>query len=406
MTAGRRPAGALARPAVLALIAALALIAMAADARAYPYLQLSSGSGRCSQCHVGPAGGGLLTPWGQDEMGDTVARGGNGHFLHGAVGLPSWLMIGGNFRVAALANDVGGSDGTELAAFPMQIDLALRVAAGPVSVVAIGGLRGVVRSGSPDTMDDPASEAASPSLASYLVSREHYVMWRPKEEGAYVRAGRFAAPYGLRLADHTAYVRRYLGYNLLEETYGVGGGWIGDTVELHLTAFASDPYQGATRREKGGAALLEVRAASALVVGASARVGVGDEDTRAQVGVHGKLWLDPAKLLLQAEVDGVRQIFGDVAGVGRIFESGAGDRFQVAAYAGPVLIPARGVYVGAAYQLFNEDVQVRDVIRHSLDAWLSVFPRAHVEIMASGRAQRIGPSEHAYLGMLQLHYAL
>ena len=29
-----------------------------------------------------------------------------------------------------------------------------------------------------------------------------------------------------------------------------------------------------------------------------------------------------------------------------------------------------------------------------------------VEIMASGRAQRIGPSEHAYLGMLQLHYAL
>lgn len=395
-----------------AALAALALVAMAADARAYPHLQLSSGSGRCSQCHIGPAGGGLLTPWGQDEMGDTVARGGNGHFLHGAVGLPGWLSIGGNFRVAALANDVGGSEGTELAAFPMQIDLALRVAAGPLSVVAIGGLRGVVRSGSPDTMDDPASEASAPSLASYLVSREHYVMWRPKEQGAYVRAGRFAAPYGLRLADHTAYVRRYLGYNLLEETYGVGGGWIGDALELHVTGFASDPYQtfavvgGATRREVGGAVLLEVRAANAVIVGASARVGVGDEDTRAQAGVHGKLWLAPAKLLLQAEVDGVRQIFGEVAGVGRIFEAGAGDRFQVAAYAGPVLIPARGVYVGAAYQLFHEDVQVKGVIRHSLDAWLSVFPRAHVEVMASGRAQRIGPSEHAYLGMLQLHYAL
>jgi hypothetical protein len=46
------------------------------------------------------------------------------------------------------------------------------------------------------------------------------------------------------------------------------------------------------------------------------------------------------------------------------------------------------------------------VARHSADAWVSVFPRAHFEVMASGRAQRIGPAERAYLAMLQLHYAL
>ena len=203
-------------------------------------------------------------------------------------------------------------------------------------------------------------------------------------------------PYGLRLADHTAYVRRYLGYNLLEETYGLGGGWIGDDWELHATAFASDPLQGTARREVGGAALLEARPAHALVVGASARAGVGDADTRLQAGVHGKLWLDGARLLLQAEAHGVRQTFA----------AGAGDRWQVAAYAGPVLVPARGLYAGAGYQVFTEDVQIRGVVRHSLDAWLAVFPVAHVEVMASARAQRIGPSERAYLGMLQLHYAL
>jgi hypothetical protein len=390
-----RPGARLAAIAVLALLGVLALGA-ATEARAYPYLQLSSGSGRCSQCHIGPAGGGLLTPWGQDEHGDTVARGGDGRFLHGAIELPGWLQLGGNVRLAALANDVGGSEGAELAAFPMQIDLAVRVGSGAWSAVAIVGARGVVRSGAPELDGNPGSEAREPSLASYVISREHYVMWRPGEEGAYARAGRFAAPYGLRLADHTAYVRRYLGFNLLEETYGLGGGWIGDAWELHATAFASDPLQGPARREVGGAALLEARPVHALVVGASARAGVGEADTRLAAGVHGKLWLDGARLLLQAEAHGVRQTFA----------AGEGDRWQVAAYAGPVLVPARGLYAGAGYQVFTEDAAVRGVVRQSVDAWLAVFPRAHVEVMASARAQRIGPAERAYLGMLQLHYAL
>ncbi len=391
--AGRSPVGSMTRPALLAL---LVLAAAAAEARAYPHLQLSSGSGRCSQCHVGPAGGGLLTPWGQDEHGDTVARGGDGRFLHGAIELPGWLMLGGNVRVAALANDAGGTEGAELSAFPMQVDLAARVASGAWSAVAIAGVRGVVRSGAPAAAGNPGSEASEPSLASYLVSREHYLMWRPGEEGAYARAGRFAAPYGLRLADHTAYVRRYLGYNLLEETYGLGGGWIGDAWELHAAAFASDPLQGSPRRELGAAAMLEARPAHALVIGASARAAIGEHDRRYQAGVHGKLWLDGARLLLQGEVHGVRQTF----------DAGAGDRWQLAAYAGPVLVPARGLYAGLAYQAFTEDVEIHGVLRQALEVWLAVFPRAHVEVMASARAQRIGPSERAYLAMLQLHYAL
>jgi hypothetical protein len=56
--------------------------------------------------------------------------------------------------------------------------------------------------------------------------------------------------------------------------------------------------------------------------------------------------------------------------------------------------------------VFTEDAEVRGVVRQALEAWLAVFPRAHVEVMATARAQRIGPSERAYLGMLQLHYAL
>jgi hypothetical protein len=377
-------------------LVALLLLVAARRGDAYPHFQLTSGSAQCGQCHVAPAGGGLLTPWGQGEFGDTIARGGDGSFLHGAINMPAWLQIGGDVRLAALANDVGSPDGVELAAFPMQLDLTLRVTSGAWSIVGTIGARGSVRSGAPADMGSSASEVSAPSLASYVISREHYVMWRREGEGLYLRAGRFAAPYGLRLADHTAYVRRYLGFNLLEETYNAGGGWIGDDWELHATAFVYDPLQGAARKDFGGAVLFEKQPTEKLIVGTSARVGVGRDDTRFEAGMHGKLWLKDAKLLVQTEVDAVRQTF----------DGGAGDRWQLAVYVGPVLVPMRGVYAGIGYQAFAEDLAIRAVTRHSGDAWISYYPRAHFEVMLSGRAQWVGPAERAYLGLLQLHYAL
>jgi hypothetical protein len=337
-----------------------------------------------------------LTPWGREEGADTIARGGDGRFLHGAIELPAWLAIGGDVRVAALANETGSSEGTELAAFPMQADLGVHAGGDRLAVAAVVGFRGAVRSGSPNAppTDPPAGDATSPSLRSYFVARELYATWRAApQEGPYVRAGRFSAPYGLRLADHTAYVRRYLGYNLLEETLGVGAGTLGDGWELHATAFAFDPLQGATRREYGTAILFEAQP-SAMVVGGSARVGKSSDDLRVQAGVHGKLWLAET-LLFQGELDGVYQRF-----------DGGSVRSQLAAYIGPVLVPTRGVYAGLAYEAFAEDLAVRSVLRQALGAWLSVLPRAHWEVMLSSRAQRIGPHEHAIVAMLQLHYYL
>lgn len=380
----------------LALAFSILLLAARAAA-AYPHYQLSSGTQQCAQCHLAPAGGGLLAPWGVEEGADTIARGGDGRFLHGLVELPSYLAIGGDLRVAALANTTGSDDGTELAVFPMQADLAARVGGDRLSVTAVVGARGAVRSGAPDApkSDPPVGEASGPTLRSYVIARELYATWRTDAaSGPYVRAGRFAAPYGLRLADHTAYVRRYLGYNLMEETLGVGGGHLADSWELHATAFVFDPLQGATRREVGGTVMFEAQPGDG-VIGASARIGRTSDDVRVQAGVHGKLWLDGAKLLVQAEVDGVRQSFATGA-----------DRFQLAAYAGPVLVPVRGVYVGAAYEAFAEDLAVRGVLRQAVGAWVSVLPRAHWEVMLSSRAQRIGPREHAAVGLLQVHYYL
>jgi hypothetical protein len=375
---------------VVAAFAAVALL-QAGQATAYPHFQLSSGTPRCNQCHVAPAGGGLLTAWGRAESGDLLSLGGDGAFLHGAIALPDWLALGGDLRLAALANDTDSSEGAELAVFPMQADLAARVSAGAVSLVTSAGLRGRVRSGSPTSPDSGASEVDGSSALSYLVSREHYLYWQPRPTGAYARAGRFYAPYGLRLADHTAYIRRYLGTNLLEETYGLGGGVVQKQWELHLSAYVSDMLRGAARDEVGGAALFELHGRHAAA-GLSARAGVAATDTRLQAGVHGKLLVEPS-LLVMAEIDGVSQSF----------DAGP-SRWQLAGYAGPVWLPTRGLSVGAAYEIFDEDVAVSEVTRHAAGLWTSWLPWAHVEVMLSGRAQRIGTSDRALTALLQLHY--
>ena len=73
----------------------------------------STGATRCNQCHFAPAGGGPINSYGRDAVGEQLSTfGGNGAFAHGAVHLPTWLALGGDFRGAFVANDcdLGGSE--------------------------------------------------------------------------------------------------------------------------------------------------------------------------------------------------------------------------------------------------------------------------------------------------------
>src|SRR5450631_1320880 len=87
--------GLLGAAAVLAMLLGLG----ASDAHAFPQWQFSTNAPRCDQCHFAPAGGGILTGYGQDAAGEELSTfGGNGAFLHGARPLPTWMAIGGDFR--------------------------------------------------------------------------------------------------------------------------------------------------------------------------------------------------------------------------------------------------------------------------------------------------------------------
>jgi hypothetical protein len=375
----------------------MALLALyGRSAEAYPQWQLSTGATRCSQCHYAPGGGGLITSYGRDASGEELSTfPTDGNFLHGAMRLPSWLAVGGDFRGAFVSNDVQDPSGNTTAFFPMQADLAARVAFGAgFSLSAIGGLRGQVRN--PNAI--VPEQNYQPVSTSQFISREHYLMWQPEVIGPYLRAGRFYAPYGLRLAEHILYVNRDLGFDELEETYNVSGGFISDAWELHLTAFAPDFVRHIGSDEKGGAAYYERRLfGDKVALGGQARVAAAPGVTRYMVGGVGKAYVDGLKTLFMVEVDGVNLVFSDAA---------VNARQQLVGAAGFAVLPVRGLIVTLLGERNQVDVNVRDDAYTAATALVNWFPVAHLELQVMGRLQYSGGSDTAKTLFAQLHYYL
>jgi hypothetical protein len=366
--------------------ALVALVCAPAVADAYPHFQLSTGAKRCNQCHIAPAGGGLLNGWGREQAGDEISLGGDGALLHGAWEPPDMLSLGADVRAAFLVND-GGGDAAETAVFPMQVDLygALRV--GPITASVALGMRGQAR-------DDEGQEPLS-----FLVSREHYVMWRPKPDGPYARAGRFFAPYGLRPVEHPLWIRKYGGFGLFEETYGLSGGLVRDDWEVHVTGWIPSPVGGELspvgdgETTAGVAAYGEWRRKAPdgvprwlrmdFSAGLGGRIAGDDEQARHGLVYTVKIWWPALRVLTSAQIELVHQSL-----------PGAPDRWYSIEHYSSLIRPVRGVWVGLHAERYDG--------REAMGAQLSVFPWAHVEGVVFARTTSTGGE----LLMLQLHYYL
>jgi hypothetical protein len=382
-------------PRLVALVV-IVLAVRAAPAAAYPQWQLSTGAARCNQCHYAPAGGGLLTSYGRDAAGEDLATfGGNGAFLHGLSTLPPWLALGGDFRGAFVAQGVQDPGGPTIAAFPMQADVEGRLALPGTGLSLSGtlGLRGQVRD--PDVL--VPAQNYQPVSTSELISREHYLMYQPEAIGSYVRLGRFFAPFGLRFAEHTLYIRRDLGFDQLRETYNVSAGVVEPGWELHVAIFAPDFVREIGSDESGASAYYERRLADgAAAFALQGRVASAPGVTRFIGGAVGKAWVEPARTLVFAEVDGVNLLFDDPA---------VGTRRQVVAAAGFTVMPApwlMGTIIGEHNQI---DVALPDAWT-ALNALVNWFPYAHVELQAVGRLQHPTGGDTAKTFLFQVHYFL
>jgi hypothetical protein len=362
------------------------------QAQAYPQWQLSSGSVRCTQCHFAPGGGGLVTQYGRDAIGDEESTfGGNGSLFYGAGHLPSWLAFGGDLRGAYVAQAVQDPSGTSQAVFPMQADLEARIAVYDFSIYATGGVRGQVRS----NLDLVPDQNYQPISTSRLISREHYVMWRPAALGPYARVGRFYAPFGLRLAEHIFYVRRDLGFNQLEESYNLSLGTIGESGEVHVTAYAPDELRHIGGRAWGVAVYAEHRVLDDTgVIGAQGKIELDGGASRAVGGLLGKSFVSGLKTLFLAEADVVRLM------------TAGGDSTQFVGAAGAAVFPVKGVMLTLLAERRQTDLRVRDTATDAGTLLVNWFPYAHFELQVMGRVQLPSGGSAAKTLFAQLHYIL
>ncbi|MFN0063088.1 MAG: hypothetical protein ACKVPX_11305 [Myxococcaceae bacterium] len=284
-----------------------------APGRADAYVwMIRHGQTGCASCHFDPSGGGILTTYGRAQSllllppsagelseGEIDQKKG---FFFGLVKLADWVNLGFSARIGGLLNKAGSGD---VAIRPVQMVTDLRMAfeKGPFQASASVGyaIRGAL----------PA--ALSGGETNNIVSREHWVGLASEDESFRVRVGRMTLPFGLRVAEHTLWVRRATRTDLNEQQqHGVAVNYTGEVLRGEVMAILGN-YQlrPDTFRERGVSGFVEWAPLPTLAIGASTLLthAFYDIDTRRAStlrqahGVFGR-WapIEPLAVLVEADL--------------------------------------------------------------------------------------------------------
>jgi hypothetical protein len=196
-------------------VAAISLVASMIPAAGEGLPLYASREGRtCNTCHIDPNGGGIRNDFGFMYGKNRHSMGVEDKWSNVTVDpqLNEWIRLGVDFRFMYYASHIQGSDHVQASTFfPMQGNL--RVAITPMEQLAIVGSQGIV--------------VESPGFPSSYVARELYALFRGFAHGAYIQAGRFRIPFGLRQEDHTSFTRTELPYDSQREDAGIEIGAVG-----------------------------------------------------------------------------------------------------------------------------------------------------------------------------------
>ncbi|MDQ3234195.1 MAG: hypothetical protein M3Q07_20505 [Pseudobdellovibrionaceae bacterium] len=212
------------------------LFLLAGSAHAFPET-VRHGYVNCGACHVDMAGGGTLTAYGRglsEEFMSTWAKEGEGQPLHGLVKkLPESLLVGGGFRsVQTYTDNPRFRQGRY---FLMQSDVELGWSTERVTVLVNFG-RDI---NSPETSDDDKWGSARHFVAVNI------------SDSLSVRAGKFLKNYGLHIPNHTAQIRRGLGWDEFSDTYNAEVNYLAEKYVLSFTGIGGRPDDEDVDSEKG-----------------------------------------------------------------------------------------------------------------------------------------------------------
>lgn len=255
----------------------LSLILFSPSLYAFPEM-VRHGYINCTACHVSPAGGGLMSPYGRSMSKEILSRWsyeGEENLAHGALKnekINEWLNgsrevgfnIGGDARWIQLYRN---SDVLEQGKFfPMQRDLEAAFRFYKVTVVANYGIK-----------YNPGKDEFD--------SRRSYVMYQVNEEIS-VRAGRFLPIYGVMIPDHYTNIKRGLGFDQGRERDSIELNYVHDKYQATLS-FAKSPRSISDSQEEKALSLQgNFALADKYKLGASVWRGEFEASKRNIYGLH------------------------------------------------------------------------------------------------------------------------
>jgi hypothetical protein len=319
--------------ALLLVAAVLSVLLTPGRADAYTWMIRHSYAG-CGVCHADPSGGEVLTPYGRAQS-DLLLRtryGGSGadddgvaksaEFL-GLIALPDPLLLGGSARIASVLT-LGGAEpaqsgqaqqqqqdsGSDFRWFPMQLDMYGQFRVGSFFAGGSVGLA-KVDVGSPHAR--AAQVTTGQGKVYNLLSRNHYV-GMDFGEGAYTaRLGRLNLPFGIRIPEHTMWVRDATRTDRdSDQQHGIAVAYNSETVRAEGMAILGN-YQinPDSFRERGYSFYVELMVASRAAFGVSSLYTYAKRDrltreSNVARGVHGAFSrisvIEPLVLLVEADL--------------------------------------------------------------------------------------------------------
>ncbi|MBI3811634.1 MAG: hypothetical protein HY283_05460 [Nitrospirae bacterium] len=172
----------------------------------------------CADCHVNPTGGGMRNEHGREVMLDLLPMVKEDHAeFEEMIHWSKNVAIGGDFRFMYIHSEKASTDSQD-SFFPMQSDLY--VAVSPTDHLTL-------------YLQDGAGG-----------TREYFGLIRNLPYNSYIKVGQFIPPYGLKLDDHTSFIRDKLQLGVLDQDAGVETGFADGHFFGHAAVINGSP--GAT----------------------------------------------------------------------------------------------------------------------------------------------------------------
>jgi len=292
--------------ALLLLSGVLCSLFWTESAHAYAWM-IRHDYSACSTCHADPSGGELLTEYGR-VTSDLVLRtqyggteeesdekegedaeefeGPSTGLFWGAVDLPKSLLLSGAYRNLYIIEP--GADKKFRLIPVMQADLYGQLRLGPVTMGGSVGA-GKVPVGSPHVRG--AQVTANQGDGMNLISRSHYV-GVDIGDSFVLRAGRLNLPFGLRIPEHTTWVREetrsdresdqqhglslaYVGDDLRAEIMAIGG-----NLQTSYGATDDEDYSSTAIHERGYSMYVEGLGSTRFAAGVTSKVTYSELDPK------------------------------------------------------------------------------------------------------------------------------